>query len=220
MIFDYLCDCSSSCKSRGCCSPSMRDIALLYPFAARFLATVLNPSLIPPPPVTSDPPPMFDNCAINFAPPFKSFIGVPVEAVGLDKPSFIFESVVLIISCTFSASLGARDDSRQLQGQCNRNRPPARVRMERRGKSSPLFRRRERLCKPHSMQEKRTYRLPAASLNRSSRTATFGSDRCLSSTEPGLQTALVYPAESAGFLFFRYLRVGSDRIVDFFYRED
>ena len=109
---------------------------------------------------------------------------------------------------------------RQLQGQCNRNRPPARVRMERRGKSSPLFRRRERLCKPHSMQEKRTYRLPAASLNRSSRTATFGSDRCLSSTEPGLQTALVYPAESAGFLFFRYLRVGSDRIVDFFYRED
>ena len=79
---------------------------------------------------------------------------------------------------------------RRLQGKCNRNKPPARVRMERRGKSSPLLRQRGRPCKPHSMQETRTDRSPAASLNRLSPAATLGSDRCLSSTEPGLQTAL------------------------------
>ena len=62
--------------------------------------------------------------------------------------------------------------------------------MERRGKSSPLLRQRGRPCKPHSMQETRTDRSPAASLNRLSPAATLGSDRCLSSTEPGLQTAL------------------------------
>ena len=75
----------------GCfCVGIVCDCACTFAFASTYWAKVLKPSLIPPPPVATDPPPILDNWAVNFAAPCRSSMGVPVDAVSLDKPSLIF----------------------------------------------------------------------------------------------------------------------------------